>query len=189
MLAMFLSEKELVSAKRCYSNAEYMACIELCALHGEMIANYLCITEKEKLEADLATLPEKDRQEIAINKGTGIYFSDKFPQTLRLRWLLKANVISTGDRKNLLTIHNLRIKYFHHWSPKRGDERQDGIKALSKISPVTARHLEILGSEPRTSNTVNLERVKNYMSIVSGHNPIRAMPCKVRPVCKFMAHL
>ncbi len=40
----------LVSAKRCYSNAEYIACIELCALHGEMLANYLCITEKGLLE-------------------------------------------------------------------------------------------------------------------------------------------
>jgi hypothetical protein len=35
----------IVAAKRCFAHAEYLACIELCALHGEMLANYLCITE------------------------------------------------------------------------------------------------------------------------------------------------
>lgn len=43
------SSDTLLSTKRCYAHAEYRACIELCALLGEMLANYLCIADKDKL--------------------------------------------------------------------------------------------------------------------------------------------
>jgi hypothetical protein len=180
----------LVSAKRCYSNAEYLACIELCALHGEMMANYLCITEKERLKKVFNALPQKNQDSINADKGAGIYFSDKLNQTLRLRWLLKAGVISSDDRKQFLYPHGLRIKYFHHWSPKDKNAQQDSIKVLSKLSPVTAKFLEILGSEPRTYNTANLERVKRYMTIVSGQPYVcGVLPSRLTPICALLAKL
>lgn len=180
----------LVSAKRCYSNAEYLACIELCALHGEMLANYLCITERGHLEKVFSSLPQKNQDFINADKGEEIYFSDKLNQTLRLRWLLKAGVISPDDRKQFLYAHGLRIKYFHHWSPKRGNERRDAMNALSKISPVTAKFLEILGLKPRTYNTANLDRVKRYMRIVSDeYQECNYIPEKMQPLCDFFHKL
>lgn len=157
----------IVSAKRCYSNAEYLACIELCALHGEMLANYLCITDKDKLDQIVSELLKKDRKLISNNKTSGIYFSDGIGQPLRLRWLAKADVITVDDREKLMKVHKLRTKYFHHWSPKSSNEQGDAIMTLTIVSQVTAKYLEILGNEPRTYNNPNLERVKRYMQIVS----------------------
>lgn len=180
----------MVSSKRCYANAEYLACIELCALHGEMLANYLCITARESLEEVLSGLPQVNQDSIKADRGAGIYFANKINQTLRLRWLIKAGLISPDDRKRLLYAHGLRIKYFHHWSPKQRNEQQDAIKALAKLSPVTAKYLEILGSEPRTYNTANLERVKRYMSIVSGQPYVcSVLPSKLTSICGLIAKL
>jgi hypothetical protein len=135
-----------------------------------------------------SSLPQKNQESINADKGEGIYFSDKLNQTLRLRWLLKAVVISSDDRKQLLYAHGLRIKYFHHWSPKDRNEQQDSIKVLSKLSPVTAKFLEILGSEPRTYNTANLERVKRYMSIVSGQPYVcSVLPSRLTSICTQLA--
>ncbi len=180
----------LVSAKRCFANAEYLACIELCALHGEMLANYLCITERENLEKVFSRLPQENQDSINSNKGAGIYFSDRLNQTIRLRWLIKAGLISSDDRKRLLYAHGLRVKYFHHWSPKGRNVQQDAIKVLSKLSSVTAKFLEILGSEPRTYNIANLERVKRYMKIVSGQShACGTLPANMKPICEFFYKL
>jgi hypothetical protein len=40
----------LSSAKRCFSYGEVVACIEVCALHGEMLTNFLCIVHEEQLK-------------------------------------------------------------------------------------------------------------------------------------------
>ncbi len=161
----------LASAKRCYSHTEYLACIELCALHAEMLANFLCITEREKLEVVFPNLPEEAQKAINDNKGDGIYFSDTFPQGVRLKWLTTANILSRDNKRRLFTIHDQRKKYFHHWSTKRGNEKQDAILALSVISPVTSHYLETLkvdNIDQRTDiiNRVNLVRIDRYMSIV-----------------------
>ncbi len=159
----------LASAKRCYSYAEYLACIELCALHGEMLANYLCITEKEDLETIFTDLSIKLQKSITNKKGVDACYSDEIRQGDRLKWLEKAKILSADDKKALLFVHELRKKYFHHWSPKAESEKQDAIEALSMVSPATAKFLEIFDSSPSANNinTANLERVKRYMKMVS----------------------
>lgn len=156
----------LLSAKRCYAHAEYRACIELCAVFGEMLANYLCIADKTYLLNGLKSLSQDD-QKIINKKGTvDLYFTDKLNQQLRLRWLVCANIIDSSDKDVLLEIHNARIKYFHHWSTDPENAKPDALTAMTKLSSVGAKYLEILGAIPGSLNQKNYERVKQYMIAV-----------------------
>jgi hypothetical protein len=157
----------LASAKRCYSYGEYLASIELCALHGEMLANYLFITSKDDINSVLSKLSEKDRKKIDVKCSDELYFSDGLGQLLRLRLLIKANVIDHEDKKQLEKIHGLRIKYFHHWQKMTTNEAKSALVALSAVSLVSVKYLEILGNgRPEKFNNANLDRVKRYMKIV-----------------------
>lgn len=145
---------------------QYRACIEMCALLGEMLANYLCIADKEKLVIVIDNLEDSDQKKIQ-NKGTSDkYFSDKYNQRFRLMWLNKANVIDVHDEKCLLFIHELRIKYFHHWNTDPSDAQSDALDALVRISAIAAKYLEKIGKQPRTYNQDNLDRIKRYMDAV-----------------------
>jgi hypothetical protein len=152
----------LASAKRCYSYGEFFACVELCALHGEMLANYLCITSRDVLFQDsvINSLSSCEQKNIRKQEGTK-FFSDKLNQRLRLKWLKNGEIIVSEDNDHLEIVHNLRIRYFHHWSSNRTSIEEDALTALSEVSQVSANYLELLGH-----NEENLNRVKQYMKIV-----------------------
>lgn len=156
----------LLSTKRCYSHSEYRACIEMCALLGEMLANYLCIADKDKLASVITNLEESDQKAIKKKGMEDKYFSDKYNQRFRLMWLEKADVIDVHDKMCLLHIHELRIKYFHHWNTDPENAQVDALDALARVSAIAAKYLEILGKNPRTYNQVNVNRIKRYMAAV-----------------------
>lgn len=157
----------LLSTKRCYSHAEYRACIEMCALLGEMLANYLCIADKDKLISLIDDMDDKDKKIINKKGTTDKYFSDKYNQRFRLMWLDKADILDTHDKACLLHIHDLRIKYFHHWNTDPEDAQADALDVLGRVSAIAAKYLEILGKKPRTYNQENLDRIKRYMEAVN----------------------
>lgn len=101
-------------------------------------------------------------------KGTSDkYFSDEYNQRFRLMWLDKAGILDVHDKACLLHIHDLRIKYFHHWNTDPSNAQSDALDALARISAVTSKYLEILGKKPRTVNQENIERIKRYMAAIS----------------------
>lgn len=157
----------LLSTKRCYSHAEYRACIELCALLGEMLANYLCIADKEKLILTIDDMEKNDKN--LINKfGTSDkYFSDEYNQRFRLKWLTKADVLDVHDKACLLYIHDLRIKYFHHWNTDPKNAQSDALDVLARVSSIASKYLEIAGKQPGTLNQENMDRLKRYMNAVA----------------------
>lgn len=159
----------LLSTKRCYSHAEYRACIEMCALLGEMLANYLCIADKDKLKSVITDLDERDQEAIKKKEMDDKYFSDKYNQRFRLKWLDKADIIDVHDKMCLLHIHELRIKYFHHWNTDPDNSQVDALDALERVSAIAAKYLEILGKKPGTYNQINLTRIKRYMQAVNGN--------------------
>jgi hypothetical protein len=158
----------LLSIKRCYSHAEYRACIEMCALLSEMLANYLCIADKDKLTSVIENMDDSDKKIINKNGTTDRYFSDKYNQRFRLKWLDKADVLDVHDKACLLHIHDLRIKYFHHWNTDPKNAQADALDVLGRVSAVAAKYLEVLGKTPRTFNQENLDRITRYMAAVNG---------------------
>ncbi|WP_412754723.1 hypothetical protein [Legionella donaldsonii] len=158
--------KPLASAKRCYSYGEYLGCIELCALHGEMLANYLCISSKDILLKIIEKMSAEDskiiNEHIEANKK---YISNSLGQTLRLRWLETGAIITSDDGKNFKKVHRLRTTYFHRWSTTIPNEKQDALDSLKCISIVSAKFLEL--TDFRHTNKDNLNRIKAYMEGVS----------------------
>jgi len=157
----------LASAKRCYSFGEYLACIELSALHGEMLANYLCITSKDILNDVIDTMGEKDSEHIRNTKDKhAIYISNELMQPVRIRWLLKGAVIDNDDKVALNEVHQLRIKYFHRWSTKSHKGKEDALNALGKITRVSSKFLELMGDSPQHTNVNNVKRIRDYMDLI-----------------------
>lgn len=153
----------LASAKRCYSLNEVLASIELCALHAEMMTNYLCITNRDVLYSDNVvnnlTISEWQSQQIERGRNE-VFFSNRLNQRFRLTWLRSAEIISNEDESNFLRIHELRRKYFHHWVVT-GDLQGDALDALFHASFVAAKFLELL------NNPVNQARVRTYMDVIN----------------------
>lgn len=158
----------LASAKRCYSYGEYLGTIELCALHGEMLANYLCISSKEILLAVVDKMSKEDSTKIntQISKNP-IYISDELLQPLRLQWLEKGGIIGREDKINFYKVHQLRKLYFHRWSTQSHNEKQDALNALGAISKISAKFLELYDSNRTNVNQINLQRITTYMRIIS----------------------
>ena len=150
----------LASAKKCYAYAEYLACIELCALHGEMLVNYLCSADRAGLETVMDALTDDDRKHILDRQEKGAFFADRINQTVRIRWLLAGNIIDNNDRDALGKVHGMRINYFHRWRPGNEDVKNDALDALTTISTVSAKYLELL------DNQNNVARIRRYMAIV-----------------------
>ena len=160
--------KPLASAKRCYSYGEYLGCIELCALHGEMLANYLCISSKDILLKIIEKMPEKEKiiEHMDANRK---YISNSLGQTLRLRWLERGSIITNDDLKNFQKVHRLRTNYFHRWSTRIPNEKQDALNSLKWISVVSAKFLELAGNGANNINDDNMNRIKTYMEKISDY--------------------
>ncbi|HAU1475606.1 TPA: hypothetical protein JBI62_00850 [Legionella pneumophila] len=152
--------QSLASAKRCYSYGEYLACIELCALHGEMLVNYLCTSDRTVLESAMDKLSKSDKKHIIDKRSQGPFFADGINQTVRIRWLLSGNIIDDKDKEAVGIIHEMRINYFHRWLPGNENTRRDALSALETITPVSAKYLELLHNE------CNVSRIKRYMRCV-----------------------
>ena len=156
----------LLSVKRCYSYAEYRACIEMCALLGEMLANYLCIADKNELLSIIHYMSKDESNTIKRNGTSDKYFSDKYNQLFRLSWLYKADILDVHDKTCLSQIHELRIKYFHHWNTDPCNAQNDALDALGKISAIAAKYLDLLTNTPGSYNQANINRIKRYMCAV-----------------------
>lgn len=151
----------LASAKRSYTYGEFLACIELCALHGEMIANYLCVINKEVLYSNATKEKLSSEDQNSINKyQKAKFFSNRINQQFRINWLRIGNIISEKDKKNLTDVHKLRRKYFHHWAP-HSDPESDSLDVLYKTSLVSSKYLELY------KNQENIKKVEQYMRIIS----------------------
>ncbi|VEG91759.1 hypothetical protein [Legionella spiritensis] len=158
----------LASAKRSYSYGENLACIELCALHGEMLTNYLCITSSKNLEESIDRMPLEDQKKIGSEKRKILHISNGLNQTLRIRWLQQASILSNIDKDNLIKVHRIRTHHFHHWSTDSSNQKNNALKSLEKISQVSAKFLELFDSDnPLNLNLNNLQRVERYMKIAS----------------------
>lgn len=157
----------LASAKKCYSYAENLACIEMCALHCEMLCNYLFITS-EMLDVKDSFLKQYGNKSI-INKIKSLnslsQISDKLSQPYRINWLCFAKVISLIDAEKLKFIHNHRACYYHHWNKSLTEVETDALDILKKSSEVSSIHLELL------NNKSNLERLKHYIKLHPEENP------------------
>jgi hypothetical protein len=129
----------IASAKRCFSYGEFLACIELCALHAEMLAIFLIIVNPPLLST------------------TDSLDYDGMNQQCRIR-LLQNGILTLEESTDLLKIHNTRINYFHHWHQKHDEIEEDALNSLTIISKVAAKFLEIL------NNSENLEKIKTYMN-------------------------
>ncbi|AOU05316.1 hypothetical protein [Legionella pneumophila] len=176
----------LSSAKKTFSYGEYLACIELCALHGEMLANYLCITSSNELINHIDSMQPEDQKKIRkIEENKLIYIANSLDQSLRIRWLENAKVISKTDKKNLIDVHRLRTSYFHRWSTKTHNQEKDALKSLEQISNVSAKFLELLGSGSNV-NVHNVQRVKQYMQIVIHPNQTITIPKKRNKIYKLV---
>lgn len=154
----------LSSAKKCFSFEEYLACIELCALHGEMIANFLCIINKEVLSDEnvLSRLNKETKKSVSKHLQKDNFY-DGLNQTHRIEWLYAGSIITCDEKKLLSDAHNIRIKYFHHWDQSISECETDALKALSDISKITASHLELFDSRE------NIEKVKKYISSIEAN--------------------
>ncbi|KTD69993.1 hypothetical protein Lsan_0077 [Legionella santicrucis] len=176
----------LSSAKKTFSFGEYLACIELCALHGEMLANYLCITSSDELINNIGNMESKDQIKIRSRGDTKlINIANNLDQSLRIRWLQHAKIISDTERKNLIDVHRLRTNYFHRWSTKIHNQKKDALKALEQISNVSANFLELLGSGSNV-NEHNFKRVKQYMEIVKYPNQTITIPLSQNKIYKLL---
>jgi hypothetical protein len=127
----------LASAKRCYCYNEELACIELCALGAEMLAIFLCITH---------------------HLFDNIIELDKQNQRNRINKLLENKIITKKQQDNLISIHDTRIKFFHHWSSSNDNLNQESLSMLRKLSKELAAKIEIL------DNTENYLLIKNNLS-------------------------
>lgn len=94
------------------------------------------------------------------------YFTDKYNQRFRIRWLVKADILAPDDETHLLSIHDLRVKYFHHWNTDPDHAEADALDALAKISKIASKYLEILGTPPDKFNQANMARIRRYMDAV-----------------------
>lgn len=150
----------LASAKKCYAYSEYLASIELTALHAEMLVNYLCTADKDALESKRNSLSAQDQQHINDNISEGAFFADKINQVVRLRWLLSANLINIDDKKAFERVHGLRINYFHRWQPSVNNAKNDALDIMSTISPISAKYLEL------HDKANNIERIRRYMKSI-----------------------
>ncbi len=152
----------LSSAKRCFSYREFLACIELCALHGEMLANFLCIINKESLQQPAIL----DKLESNVKKSVKKHlkfddFYDRLNHTHRLVWLETGDVIKNIEKSCFSEIHDTRIKYFHHWNQSLKEKEQDALNGLKNISSMSAKFLELF------ANQVNIQKIKEYMEIIN----------------------
>ncbi|KTD25124.1 hypothetical protein [Legionella maceachernii] len=149
----------LASAKRCYSYDETLACIELCAMHGEMICNFLCIINEIQLKDPLVVAKLSKEKQGKINKHIAKNnFYDAMNQQLRLEWLYCSNIITQNDYQDLLIVHETRKKYFHHWGHDHTSLDSDALKCLELLSRVTAKYLEVLDTNQ------NIQIIKSYIS-------------------------
>ncbi len=149
----------IAGAKRCFCYGEYLACIELCALHGEMLANFLCIVNKEHLSKVIVidTLSEKIKNSVQCHLSKDDFY-DAMNQRHRILWLAGGEILSKNDSDDLLEIHEIRKKYFHHWDQGHGDVDKDALNSLVMISKVASKHLEVL------NNQVNIDKIRAYTS-------------------------
>lgn len=154
--------QSLASAKKCYSYTEYLACIELCALHGEMLVNYLCTADKNTLKSVIERLTDADQKHINDMQTEGAFFADKINQTVRIRWLLAGEVINKDDSEALGKVHGMRINYFHRWRPRTANIKDDALDALATLSPVSAKYLELYDRPD------NIALIKRYMTVANG---------------------
>lgn len=149
----------IANAKRCFCYGEYLACIELCALHGEMLANFLCIVNKEFISNTAVTDKLSDWLKNSVQSHLSKDdFYDAMNQKHRILWLMGGDVLSKNDGDDLLEIHEIRKKYFHHWEHNHGDVNNDALNSLTMISKVASKHLEVL------NNQSNVAKIRAYMS-------------------------
>lgn len=149
----------IASAKRCFCYGEYLACIELCALNGEMLANFLCIVHKEFLSdaTVIDKLPSNAKKSVEKHLPKDGFY-DAMNQKHRISWLAGGGVLSKEDCNDLLKIHEIRTKYFHRWEQDHGDIDNDAISSLTLISGVASKHLEMF------DNQGNVKKVRAYIS-------------------------
>jgi hypothetical protein len=150
----------LSSAKRCFCYREYLASIELCALHGEMLANFLCIINKDSLQdASVIDLLELNIKNSIRKCLTDANFYDALNQLHRIAWL-KAGKTITKDNQNFTQVHKVRIKYFHHWGQPAEEVEADALNVLTFISEESAKHLELF------NNPENISKIQIYLNSI-----------------------
>lgn len=134
----------IASAKRCFSYGEFLACIELCAINGEMLASFLCIVNQKSLEMLISITYEDE-------------FYEMMYQSRRLNLLSDASVITPEDREKLDNVHKIRKRFYHRWGTDHADVESEALGSLRDITNVAAKYLELL------NNTENLDLIRKYM--------------------------
>lgn len=149
----------IAGAKRCFCYGEYLATIELCALHGEMLANFLCIVHEDELKEStvIDNLKGKSKGSVAQCLADDNFY-DALNQKHRIEWLAAGQIINLQNKQDLIDIHELRKKYFHHWDQSHDNIESDALIALEIISRVASRYVELLNQND------NIEKTRKYIN-------------------------
>lgn len=149
--------QSIVSAKKCYSYNEVIACIQMCALFSEMFCQFLNIVNKEKL-TPLLTENKHNATCKKIKKNNENFkdILDKLNQRDRIKHLKLAGVINDKEDKFLTYAHEARIKYYHKWTSSLDDADEIALQYLERISKLANNHLDLL------DNKENIKKIKMY---------------------------
>lgn len=123
------------SAKRTYCFGEYLACIELCAHLGEMLALLLWQITPVSLNGKLVDA----RMEKSI---WGKEF-EKMGQDKRIDLLKVIGAVSNEEEQLLDFLRDTRRKYFHFWSEPTDRIKDDALVCFLKVATLVQKVLKI----------------------------------------------
>lgn len=123
------------SAKRMYCLGEYLACIELSAHLGEMLALLLWQITPITLNGTLMGP--------ALEKSLWGSEFEKMGQEKRIDVLNALAAVNDGDAQLLDFLRTTRRKYFHFWSTGTEKIRDDALHCFLKLSTLVRNVLKI----------------------------------------------
>lgn len=125
----------LKSSKRMYCFGEYLACIELSAHLGEMLALLLWQITPIALNGK--------RMDAAAEKSLWGSEFEKMGQEKRIDVLKVFGAISDGDAQILDFLRATRRKYFHFWSTGTERIRDDALQCFLRLTMAVQNILQI----------------------------------------------
>jgi hypothetical protein len=125
----------LKSAKRVYCLGEFIACIEMCAHLGEMLAQLVW----EMSAVSINEVPISNEQE----KSLWGYKFEKLSQDRRIHVLRAFGLVSKEDEAYLDYLRVTRRKYFHLWSEDVANAGLDARECFLRITRLVKNTLRL----------------------------------------------
>lgn len=123
------------AAKRTYCLGEYLACIELAAHLGEMLALLLWQITPVSLNGKAV--------DVQMEKSIWGSEFEKMGQEKRINLLKVLGAISTDEEQLLDFLRTIRRKYFHFWNASTERIREDALESFLKLAALVQMVLRI----------------------------------------------